>query len=57
MDGMVTILGLPVKVVVDGKLVTLDAGRLILGPDGVVFEAGQHPFIDSGVDLCALLTA
>lgn len=57
MDGMVTILGLPVKVVLDGKIVTLDAGRLILGPDGVVFEAGQHPVFDEGVDLCALLTA
>ena len=57
LDGNVTILGLPVKVVMDGELVTLDAGRLVLGPDGVVFEAGPHPVFDSGVDICAALTA
>jgi hypothetical protein len=57
LDGNVTILGLPVKVVLNGELVTLDAGRLVLGPDGVVFEAGPHPVFDSGVDICALLTA
>jgi hypothetical protein len=57
LDGNVTILGLPVKVVLDGELVTLDAGRLVLGPDGVVFEAGPHSVFDSGVDICALLTA
>jgi len=57
LDGNVTILGLPVKVVLDGQLVTLDAGRLVLGPDGVVFEAGPHPVFDSGVDICAALRA
>jgi hypothetical protein len=57
LDGNVTILGLPVKVVLNGELVTVDAGRLVLGPDGVVFEAGPHPVFDSGVDICALLTA
>jgi hypothetical protein len=57
LDGNVTILGLPVKVVLNGELVTLDAGRLVLGPDGVVFEAGPHSVFDSGVDICALLTA
>jgi hypothetical protein len=57
LDGNVTILGLPVKVVLNGDLVTLDAGRLVLGPDGVVFEAGPHSVFDSGVDICAELTA
>jgi hypothetical protein len=57
LDGNVTILGLPVKVVLNGELVVLDAGRLVLGPDGIVFEAGPHPVFDSGVDICGLLTA
>jgi hypothetical protein len=58
LDGNVTILGLPVKVILNGHLVTLDAGRLVLGPDGsIVFEAGPHPVFDSGVDICGLLTA
>jgi hypothetical protein len=57
LDGNVTILGLPVKVVVNGELVLLDAGRLVLGPDGIVFEAGPHPVYDAGFDLCGLLTA
>jgi hypothetical protein len=56
-DGNVTILGLPVKVVLNGQLVVLDAGRLVLGPDGIVFEAGPHPVFESGVDICGLLTA
>jgi len=57
-DGNVTILGLPVKVILNGHLVTLDAGRLVLGPDGsIVFEAGPHPVFDTGVDICGLLTA
>jgi hypothetical protein len=56
-DGTVTILGLPVKVILDGQLVTLDAGRLVLGPDGVDFVAGPHPIFDSGVDICGLLAA
>jgi hypothetical protein len=56
-DGNVTILGLPVKVVLNGDLVALDAGRLVLGPDGIVFEAGPHPLFDSGIDICGLLKA
>jgi hypothetical protein len=57
-DGNVTILGLPVKVVLDGKVAILDAGRLVLGPDGsIVFEAGPHTIFETGVDICAELTA
>jgi len=57
-DGNVTILGLPVKVVLDGKVAILDAGRLVLGPDGsIVFEAGPHPVFETGLDICAELTA
>jgi hypothetical protein len=55
LDGTVQILGLPAKVMVDGKLVELDAGRLVLGPDGIVFEAGPHTIFNEGVDVCALL--
>jgi hypothetical protein len=58
LDGTVSILGLPAKVVLNGKLVTLDAGRLVLGPDGsIVFEAGPHTIFETGIDICALLTA
>jgi hypothetical protein len=57
LDGNIEILGLPVKVTVDGRLVELDAGRLVLGPDGIVFEAGSHLLFDEGVDICALLAA
>jgi hypothetical protein len=55
-DGNVAILGLPAKVTVDGKLVVLDAGRLVLGPDGgIVFVAGPHTIFDEGIDICGLL--
>jgi hypothetical protein len=58
LDGNVAILGLPIKVRLDGKLVTLDAGRLVIGPDGsIVFEAGKHPTFDEGVDVCGLLAS
>ena len=58
LDGNVTILGLPIKVTLDGRLVTLDAGRLVIGPDGsVVFEAGPHPTFEEGVDICGLLAS
>ena len=57
LDGNVEILGLPAKVVVNGELVELDAGRLVLGPEGIVFEAGPHTIFDTGIDICALLAA
>ena len=57
MDGNVTILGIPQKVKVDGKFLIVDAGRLVLGPDGVVFVAGPHTQFETGVDVCALLGA
>jgi hypothetical protein len=56
LDGTVSQIGIPVKITVDGKLIVLDAGKLIFGPDGeVIFEAGPHPVLHSGLDLCALL--
>jgi hypothetical protein len=55
-DGTVAQMGIPVKVSVDGKLLTLDAGKVVFGPDGsVIFEAGPHPILHEGFDLCALL--
>jgi hypothetical protein len=56
LDGYVTIVGLPSKVRVDGRLVVLDAGRLVLGPDGsIVFVAGPHTIFNDGIDICGLL--
>ena len=55
-DGTVSEIGLPIKVVVDGELLLLDAGKLVFGPDGeLTFEAGPHPIFHEGFDLCALL--
>jgi hypothetical protein len=55
-DGTALEVGVPVKVVVDGKLFLLDAGKLVYGPDGeLTFEAGPHPIFHEGFDLCALL--
>lgn len=57
LDGRVTILGLPQKVWVDGKMVILDAGKLVIGPDGVEFVAGPHPQFETDIDICGLLGA
>ena len=55
-DGTASEIGLPIKVVVDGELLLLDAGKLVFGPDGeLTFEAGPHPIFHEGFDLCALL--
>jgi hypothetical protein len=55
-DGTVAQIGIPIKVSVDGKLLILDAGKVVFGPDGeVIFEAGPHPILHEGFDLCALL--
>ena len=58
MDGTVYILGMPQKVWINGhELLILDAGRLVLDENGVVFVAGPHEQFDTGVDICALLGA
>ena len=55
-DGTVAQVGIPVKVTIDGKLFVIDAGNVVFGPDGeVIFEAGPHPVLHEGLDLCALL--
>jgi hypothetical protein len=55
-DGTVSNIGIPVKVTVDGQLFIMDAGKVVFGPDGeIVFEAGPHPELHEGFDLCALL--
>jgi hypothetical protein len=58
-DGTVANIGIPVKVTIDGKLLTLDAGNVVFdGETGeILFEAGPHPILHEGgfVDICALL--
>jgi hypothetical protein len=55
-DGTVAQIGIPVRVSIDGKPFLIDAGKVVFGPDGsVVFEAGPHPILHEGFDLCALL--
>jgi hypothetical protein len=55
-DGTVSQIGIPVKVTVDGQVFLLDAGTVVFGPDGeILFEAGPHPVLHEGFDLCALL--
>jgi hypothetical protein len=56
LHGTVTFLGLPVKVVVDGEIVVMDVGRLVVTYDGQIrFDAGRHTTFDTGIDICALL--
>jgi hypothetical protein len=58
LDGTFTVLGLPLKLVVDGRVVSLDVGRLIFDEEGnVLFDAGSHAFFNQGVDICGLLAA
>jgi hypothetical protein len=58
LQGQVTILGIPAKVVVDGRIVSLDVGRLVLTYDGeIVFEAGDHSTFGEDTDICGLLAA
>jgi hypothetical protein len=54
-DGTVANIGIPVKVSVDGQTFLIDAGKVVFGPDGVLFQAGPHPILENGYDLCALL--
>jgi hypothetical protein len=54
--GKNTILGLALKVVVDGKVSSLDVGRLVFDYDGnILFDAGSHAFFNENVDICGLL--
>jgi hypothetical protein len=56
LDGTFTVLGLPLKVIVDGEVFSLDVGRLIFDEEGnVVFDAGSHQFFNEAVDICGLL--
>jgi hypothetical protein len=54
-DGTVAEIGIPVSVSINGKPFLIDAGRVVFGPDGILFEAGPHPILHEGFDLCALL--
>jgi hypothetical protein len=43
---------------VGGKIVAIDAGRLVLDANGdIAFEAGHHDQFVDGVDVCGLLDA
>ena len=56
LHGKQTIVGLPLKIVVDGKVYSLDVGRLVFDYDGnVLFDAGSHEFFNRDVPICALL--
>ena len=56
LQGQVTFLGIPAKVVLDGRIVSLDVGRLVVTYDGqIVFDAGSHPTFGEGTDICGLL--
>jgi hypothetical protein len=56
LDGTFTVLGLPLKVIVDGEVVSLDVGRLVFDEEGnIVFDAGSHQFFNQDVDICGLL--
>jgi hypothetical protein len=56
LTGKQTIVGLPLKIVVDGRVYSLDVGRLVFDYDGnILFEAGSHSFFNQNVDICALL--
>ena len=57
LDGTVADIGTPLKVSVDGKTFLIDAGKVVRDSDGnIIFEAGPHPILENGFDLCALLT-
>jgi hypothetical protein len=57
-DGTLTFIGLPIRASVDGHTIVIDAGRLVIGPDGeVIFEGGRHPTFFEGWDICGALSA
>jgi hypothetical protein len=56
LTGKNTIVGVPQKVVVDGRVYSLDVGRLVFDYDGnILFEAGSHQFFNQNVPICELL--
>jgi hypothetical protein len=58
-DATRTVVGAVVTINVPGHgVLLLDAGRLVLGPDGVVFAAGPHgPFYGDVAGLCSYLSS
>ena len=56
LTGENTVLGLALKIVVDGRVYSLDVGRLVFDYDGnILFDAGSHSFFNESVDICGLL--
>jgi hypothetical protein len=54
--GKQTIVGLAQKIVVDGKVYSLDVGRLVFDYDNnILFDAGRHSFFNQNVPICELL--
>ena len=56
-DGTISNIGIPIKITIDGQLLMLDAGTVVFdGETGeILFEAGPHPELHEGFDLCAAL--
>ncbi|MEP6639621.1 MAG: hypothetical protein ABJC39_09765, partial [Chloroflexota bacterium] len=56
LTGTNTIVGLPLKIVVNGRVYSLDVGRLVFDYNGnILFEAGSHSFFNQNIDICGLL--
>jgi len=56
LDGTAEVMGLPLKVIVDGQVYSLDVGRLVFDENlNILFEAGSHQFFNEFVDVCGLL--
>ena len=50
--------GVPVKVRLDGQLVSVDSGRLVFDEEfNLVVENGHHPVQVDGLDICGLLAS
>ena len=53
-----TVVGLVGTIKVPGYGTVVEAGRLVLGPDGVVFESGRHQLFNGDVaGLCSYLSS
>ena len=50
--------GVPIKVRLDGKLISVDSGRLVFDQNfDLVVEQGHHPVFFEGIDICSLLAS
>ena len=50
--------GVPIKVRLDGKLISVDSGRLVFDQNfDLVVEHGHHPVFFEDIDICGLLAS